>query len=64
MAIEDVISEICIVIQLRLTGQVKQWMLVNRWDIALIVLVRLVHPGPTVHIHNTVTDIHNSITNM
>ena len=41
MAVEAVISDICSVIQLRLTGQVKQLMLFNRWDIALIVLVTL-----------------------
>ena len=34
MAVEDGISEMCNVIQLRLTGQVKQWTLFNRWDIA------------------------------
>ena len=33
---------------LRLTGQVKQWTLFNCWDIALIVLVALVHSRPTV----------------
>ena len=48
MAIEDVISEMCNVIQLRLTGQVKQWTLFNHWDIALIVLVALVHSTFTV----------------
>ena len=48
MAVEDAISEICHVIQLRLTGQVSKLMLFNCWDFALIVLVTLVHSWPTV----------------
>ena len=48
MAVEDVISEICNVIQFSLSGQVKKWMLFNHRDIALIVLVTLVHSGPIV----------------
>ena len=49
MAVEDAISEMCNVIQwLRLTGQVKQWMLFNCWDIALVVLMTLVQSGHTV----------------